>query len=101
VPQFAAFLFLGHDRPLPVLEAALSFARSDPALPLDPEALGDLHALDPQREANLRCWLAGYRPHDFTALAGSLPSSRHASCGSEFARLRASWQRLLAPHTRR
>jgi hypothetical protein len=98
--QFAAFLFLAHRRPVPVLAAAQSFATSDPSAGLDPDALGDEHSLDQQRVANLTCWLVGNAPAQHTIIADNLPPSRRARCPAEFAQIRASWTRLLRPHMR-
>lgn len=98
--QFAAYMFLEHGRPVPVLAAAQRFAAGDLSAGTDFDALRDEHALDQQRVANLTCWLVGNAPEENAILADNLPASRLARCPSEFAQLRTSWKRLLAPHRR-
>lgn len=93
--QFATMQFLTHGRASPVIAAASNFTTGSGA---DRTDLGDEHALDGQRAANLVCWLYGHDSSAFSTVAEiALPSRRRAGCAAEYANLAASWSRLLRP----
>src|SRR5262245_53641944 len=98
--QFAAMLFLTHNRPNPVLGAAREFEHGARNARLDRDVLGDDHALDGQRAANLACWLYGFDSETYPEVAQSLPAARLANCAAEYDGMVAAWTRLLAPYRR-
>ncbi|HEY9226555.1 MAG TPA: DUF4344 domain-containing metallopeptidase [Gemmatimonadaceae bacterium] len=98
--QFAAMMFLSHNRPNPVLAAAIAFEQAARNAQLDREALGDEHALDGQREANLVCWLYASDSATFASVAHILPEQRRANCREEYVGVVEAWKRLMAPHRR-
>lgn len=65
---------------------------------LDSLALADSHSLDQQRVFNLLCWIEGRAPGRYPEIAamGWLPEHRRDKCSEEYARLSASWRRLLS-----
>lgn len=65
-------------------------------------AFWDEHSLDPQRFANVTCWIYGSDPEFFRAMVGEelLPEARAARCPAEWRQTAGSWARRLAPHTR-
>ena len=98
--QFATMLFLTHDRPAPVLSAAMAFEQASRNAQFDRETLGDEHALDGQREANLVCWLFATDSATFSSIARVLPEQRRANCRAEYAGVVDAWTRLMSPHRR-
>ena len=98
--QFAAMLFLTHNRPSPVVGAAREFAHGARNAKLDRDVLGDDHALDGQRASNLACWLYGFDSETYADVAQSLPALRLANCAAEYDGMVAAWTRLLAPYRR-
>jgi len=98
--QFAAMLFLTHSRPNPVVGAAREFEHGARNARLDRDVLGDDHALDGQRAANLACWLYGFDSETYPEVAQSLPALRLANCAAEYDGMVAAWTRLLAPYRR-
>ncbi|HEY7396238.1 MAG TPA: DUF4344 domain-containing metallopeptidase [Gemmatimonadaceae bacterium] len=98
--QFAAMLFLTHNRASPVLGAAREFEHGARNARLDRDVLGDDHALDGQRAANLACWLYGFDSETYADVAQSLPAFRLANCAAEYDGMVAAWTRLLAPYRR-
>src|SRR5262245_28483296 len=98
--QFAAMLFLTHNRPSPVVGAAREFEHGARNARLDRDVLGDDHALDGQRAANLACWLYGFDSETYPEVAQSLPAARLANCAAEYDGMVAAWTRLLAPYRR-
>ena len=98
--QFAAMLFLTHNRPSPVLGAAREFEHGARNSRLDRDVLGDDHALDGQRAANLACWLYGFDSETYADVAQSLPALRLANCAAEYDGMVAAWTRLLGPYRR-
>jgi len=98
--QFAAMLFLTHNRPNPVLGAAREFEHASRSTRLDREALGDDHALDGQRAANLACWLYGFDSETYADVAQSLPALRLVNCTAEYYGMVAAWTRLLSQYRR-
>jgi hypothetical protein len=65
-----------------------------------PKDYSDPHSLDEQRFYNTMCLVYGHRPERYKYLvrSGSLPPERAFQCEEDYARLRKSWQTLLAPH---
>jgi hypothetical protein len=59
----------------------------------------DEHSLDGQRFYGILCMLYGHDPEQYAYLIedGTLPPSRAALCQDDYARLKKSWQTLLAP----
>lgn len=64
---------------------------------LDTLALADDHSLDQQRVYNLICWIEGRAPGRYPQITAEawLPEHRREKCVEEYARLSASWRRLL------
>ena len=62
----------------------------------------DSHSLDQQRYFNMVCWVYGSDPLRQAPLAedAGLPPTRAESCDAEYARIDASWSKLLAPYMR-
>lgn len=60
----------------------------------------DVHSLDEQRFFNIVCWVYGSDPEQYADVAtqAGIPEDRLASCPDEYARIRASWETLLAPY---
>ena len=98
--QFAAMLFLTHNRPNPVLGAAREFEHAARNTRLDREMLGDDHALDGQRAANLACWLYGFDSETYADVAQRLPALRLVNCAAEYYGMVAAWSRLLSQYRR-
>jgi len=63
----------------------------------DSLALADDHSLDQQRVFNLLCWIEGRAPGRYPQIKAEawLPEHRRRQCADEYARLNASWRRLL------
>lgn len=59
----------------------------------------DEHSLDQQRFYDILCLLYGHNPEKYSYLImdGTLPPSRAELCQEDYARLKQSWQTLLAP----
>lgn len=59
----------------------------------------DEHSLDEQRFYGILCMLYGHDPDKYAYLImdGTLPPSRAELCQDDYARLKQSWQTLLAP----
>jgi hypothetical protein len=78
------------------------FATSAQHGSLDSLALADDHSLDQQRVYNLICWIEGRAPGRYPEIVshGWLPEHRREKCPDEYARLSASWRRLLARYHR-
>ena len=70
---------------------------------LDDLALADTHSLDKQRFYNIMCWVYGTDEKKYSYLLKDVPElkDRAESCGEEFEKMNESWQKLLAPHTRK
>jgi Putative metallopeptidase len=60
----------------------------------------DPHSLDEQRYFNTICLVYGHRPeqNEFLIRNGTLPAHRAFDCEEDYARVKKSWQTLLAPH---
>ena len=60
----------------------------------------DEHSLDEQRFYDILCMLYGHDPENYAYLVKdrSLPLERAELCNEDYAKLKASWQTLLAPH---
>jgi hypothetical protein len=98
--QFAAMLFLTHNRPNPVFGAAREFEHAARNTRVDREVLGDDHALDGQRAANLACWLYGFDADNYYDIGQSLPALRLVNCAAEYDGMISAWTRLLSPYRR-
>jgi hypothetical protein len=98
--QFAAMLFLTHNRPNPVFGAAREFEHAARNTRVDREVLGDDHALDGQRAANLACWLYGFDADNYYDIGQSLPALRLVNCAAEYDGMISAWTRLLAQYRR-
>ena len=63
----------------------------------------DPHSLDEQRFFNTICLVYGHRPeqHEYLIRNGTLPANRAFDCEEDYARVKKSWQTLLAPHMAR
>lgn len=63
----------------------------------DTLALADDHSLDQQRVYNLICWIEGRAPGRYPQVRTEawLPEHRRRQCPEEYAKLSASWRRLL------
>lgn len=70
---------------------------------LDSLAFADDHGFNLQRVFNIICWIYGRDPERYPQIAaeGWLPEPRRTGCPDEYARLAASWERLLGPHGHR
>lgn len=82
-------------------DAARSYAAdADQPGALDDSVLADTHSPTKTRLYNLECWTYGADPSYGQQLvsAGLLPAQRAEQCPAEYARLRDSWNRLLAPY---
>lgn len=82
--------------------AAVWFTASARRGRLDSLALADDHSLDQQRVFNLICWIEGRAPGRYPQIVALnwLPEHRRERCPDEYARLSASWRRLLARYHR-
>lgn len=60
----------------------------------------DEHAFDGQRYYNILCMIYGSNPAKYEGFveSGNLPKARAARCQEEFGKIRASFQKLIAPH---
>jgi hypothetical protein len=59
----------------------------------------DEHGLDGQRFYNVICLVYGAAPNERAELVGEfLPEARAKRCPSEFVKIDAAWQKLLAAH---
>ena len=60
----------------------------------------DEHSLDKQRYFDISCLVYGHDTDAFQHLVGSkgLPRPRARRCPNEYARIEASWRKLLTPH---
>lgn len=69
---------------------------------LDSLAFADDHGFNLQRVFNIICWVYGRDPDRYPQIVseGWLPEPRRTGCRDEYARLAASWERLLRPHGR-
>lgn len=69
---------------------------------LAPSDYWDAHSLDQQRAYSIVCWIAGSSAPAMRSVAvlGLLPTSRLASCPSEYRHTVQSWVTLLRPHVR-
>lgn len=105
VDQLSAWLLIGDEAgDNAVLSAAAAFSLNGQARGEAGE--GDFageHSLDEQRYFSMVCWVYGRDPQRHADLveASGLPATRAAGCVEEYARLDASWRRLLQPQLRR
>ncbi len=62
----------------------------------------DEHAFDQQRFFNILCLVYGSAPDKYGEIvsSGALPEPRAKRCPLEYKGINASWEKLLAPHTR-
>ncbi len=60
----------------------------------------DEHAFDGQRYYNILCMIYGSNPAKYTGFveSGNLPPARAQRCSEEFAKIRSSFEKLIAPH---
>jgi hypothetical protein len=103
VDGFAAYLLADNPKfgPLTALSAALFFdAYRQLRGKLTDEDFADEHSVLEQRIYQFTCWVYGSDPQEFRSLVGrqGLPRERAARCPDEWAQLKRSWDRLLAPH---
>jgi hypothetical protein len=96
--QFAAFQFLEHGRPLPLMSMINHYYLQEREQGVSAEDFGDVHSVGPQRLANLNCWLYGSDTGRFSSFGDDLPRARREGCHAEYARLSASWSALLGEH---
>jgi len=63
------------------------------------KAYWDEHSLDEQRFYGILCMLYGHDPEKYEQMIkdGTLPASRAEMCKDDYAKLKKSWQTLLAP----
>src|SRR5438128_800503 len=81
------------------LDSALSL-KLDADLAVGEEKLyWDEHSLDEQRFYDILCMLYGHNPERYAYLVkdGLLPSERAGLCKDDYAKVKKSWQMLLAP----
>jgi Putative metallopeptidase len=81
------------------LDSALSF-RLYADFDIDEERpYWDEHSLDEQRFYGILCMLYGHDPekYGYLIMDGTLPPSRAELCQDDYARVKTSWQTLLAP----
>lgn len=103
VDQLSAWLLIGEDDGnAAVLNAAMAFSIAGEGYELADGDFADSHSLDQQRYFNMVCWVYGSNPERQAALAeeAGLPSARAEGCAEEYARIDASWSKLLAPYVR-
>jgi hypothetical protein len=103
VDQLSAWLLLdGAGGADAVLSAAAAFALFGEGRAAQETDFADQHSLDQQRYYNMLCWVYGSAPARQRDLVddGVLPAVRAEACEAEFAQLKRSWKRLLAPHLR-
>jgi hypothetical protein len=103
VDGFAAYLLADNPKfgPLTALSAALFFdAYRQLRGKLREEDFADEHSVLEQRIYQFTCWVYGSDPQEFRSLVGreGLPRERARRCPGEWAQLKRSWDRLLAPH---
>lgn len=86
-----------------VLSAAAAFSINGAARGVAEGDFAGEHSLDEQRFYNMVCWVYGHAPQQHADLieTAGLPPARAARCGEEYARLDASWRRLLQAQLRR
>jgi hypothetical protein len=104
VDQLSTWLLLGDDAgDDAVLSAAAAFSINGATRGVAEGDFAGEHSLDEQRFFNMVCWVYGHDPRrhaDLIETAG-LPPARAARCAEEYARLDASWRRLLQAQLRR
>lgn len=98
VDQLSAWLLIGDEAgDSAVLSAAAAFSINGDAYGLSEGDFANAHSLDQQRYFSMVCWVYGRDPArhaDLVELSG-LPPARAETCAEEYARLDASWRRLL------
>src|SRR5690606_5649826 len=103
VDQLSSWLLIGDARgDGAVLSAAAAFSINGELHGVGENDFANEHSLDQQRYFNMVCWVYGHDPErhaDLVAITG-LPPERAARCKDEYARLDASWRRLLGEHLR-
>lgn len=57
-----------------------------------------VHALDPQRQYNLACWIFGWSPERMSAIASyaRLPKERASRCASEYEQIKRGVEAVFA-----
>jgi hypothetical protein len=103
VDQLSAWLLIGDDAgDNAVLSAAAAFAYNGEARGGGVDYAGE-HSLDEQRYFNMVCWVYGRDPRRHADLleASGLPAGRAERCAAEYARVDASWRRLLQGQLKR
>jgi hypothetical protein len=98
VDQLSAWLLIGDEQgDGAVLSAAAAFSMAGEGYDLGENDFANEHSLDQQRYFNMVCWVYGRDPERHADLIGitGLPPARAGRCGEEYARLDASWRRLL------
>jgi hypothetical protein len=98
VDQLSAWLLIGDEAgDAAVLSAAAAFAISGESHGLGESDFANEHSLDQQRYFSMVCWVYGRDPARHADLVGlsGLPPARAEGCAAEYARLDASWRRLL------
>lgn len=98
VDQLSAWLLIGdEDGDSAVLSAAAAFSMQGESHDLGESDFANEHSLDQQRYFSMVCWVYGRDPTRHAALVelAGLPPTRAEGCAVEYARLDASWRRLL------
>lgn len=104
VDQLSTWLLVGDDAgDNAVLSAAAAFSINGATRGVAEGDFAGEHSLDEQRFYNMVCWVYGHDPRQHADLieTASLPPARAAGCAEEYARLDASWRRLLQAQLRR
>ncbi|MGB9370256.1 MAG: DUF4344 domain-containing metallopeptidase [Xanthobacteraceae bacterium] len=68
-----------------------------------PMVFFDAHGLDRQRAYNIVCMMVGGNPEKFSKAAdlAKMPAERQGNCQGDFSNASWSWEKALAPHTRK
>lgn len=104
VDQLSSWLLIGDEQgDGAVLSAAAAFSMNGELHGVGENDFANEHSLDQQRYFNMVCWVYGRDPgrhRDLIEITG-LPEARAERCKDEYARLDASWRRLLGDHLRK